>query len=100
MGVPTAIATERLAHTLFFVNFYNPNETEKIVQNALYFACHNHPQFVTEGYFQAMTLLQEEVGEAATALNDGDKKKYLKDLGHVTAVVLRTMDMLLKELEV
>lgn len=47
-----------------------------------------------KGPHSAMSVLTEEVGEVAKALNEGDTQQAIKELGQVAAVSMRFIELL------
>ena len=58
-------------------------------------AMKKHPGFADGSYHLAMSILTEEVGEAAKALNDMDTANLGTELAQVAAVCRRFLEMLL-----
>lgn len=58
-------------------------------------ACKKHPVFDQgNGPFFSVSILTEEAGEVAKALNDGNTQHAMKELAQTAAVCLRFIDFL------
>ena len=69
--------------------------TLKKIQEAYDQAIQKHPVFDEgKGVFQGVSVLVEEVGEVAMALNDGNRDHAVAELYQVIAVCLRFVDYL------
>lgn len=54
-------------------------ETLTLINARLQHAVQKHPDFAPEGVFQAVSVVGEEYGEFAQAVNDGDLKKAVDE---------------------
>lgn len=66
-------------------------------------ACEKHPDFAWS-YTHALSIITEELGELAKEINDdcvpGAKERALTEAAHVAVTAIRTMQMLMKGIEV
>ena len=66
-------------------------------------ACEKHPEF-GNFYTDAVSIITEELGELAKEINDdcvpGAKERALTEAAHVAVTAIRTMQMLMKGIEV
>ena len=65
--------------------------TEELIAEALSHAREKHPIW-PHNEFEAMSIITEEVGELAQALNDGDENQARVEAGHVLATVIRFLE--------
>ena len=67
------------------------DSTEQLIIAALAHAREKHPIW-PPNEFEVMSIITEEVGELAQALNDGDIDKAREEAGHVLATVIRFLE--------
>lgn len=73
-------------------------EVLKLLRREYEAAKEQHPLFAGSLY-QAVSIVAEEVGELAQAVNDGDRKAALTEAAHVAVVAIRAVEMLMEEEE-
>lgn len=73
-------------------------EVLKLLRREYEAAMEKHPLFAVSLY-QAVSIVTEEAGELAQAVNDGDRKAALKEAAHVAVVAIRAVEMLMEEEE-
>lgn len=73
-------------------------EVLKLLRREYEAAKERHPLFAGSLY-QAVSIVTEEAGELAQAVNDGNRREALREAAHVAVVAIRTMEMLMEEEE-
>lgn len=70
----------------------NPNTPNRIIK-ATQHACEKHP-FFAKSPEHAVSLVTEELGEMAKAINDGNWQQAAAEALDTIAVLVRTLEML------
>ena len=73
-------------------------EVLKVLRREYAAAREKHPIFAGSLY-QAVSIVAEEAGELAQAVNDGDTREALREAAHVAVVAIRTMEMMMERAE-
>jgi len=73
-------------------------EVLKVLRREYEAAKEKHPIFAGSLY-QAVSIVAEEAGELAQAVNDGHEREALKEAAHVAVVAIRALEMLMEEEE-
>ena len=73
-------------------------EVLKLLRREYEGAMEKHPIFAGSLY-QAVSIMAEEAGELAQAVNDGNRRTALTEAAHVAVVAIRAVEMLMEEWE-
>ena len=70
-------------------------EVLKVLRREYEAAKEKHPLFAGSLY-QAVSIVTEEAGELAQAVNDGREKDALTEAAHVAVVAIRALEMMME----